>query len=101
VLAIGAVSLHGVILIAAMSSAGFLGGLIMPSRDILRARIFAIACGYEDADDLDWLRSDPAFTLAGFGKAAYTLVGGRDFVVVSFFEGGDRWIRNELAAGNS
>ncbi len=26
--------------------------------DILRARIFAIACGYEDADDLDWLRSD-------------------------------------------
>jgi hypothetical protein len=28
--------------------------------DILRARIFAIACGYEDADDLDWLRSDPA-----------------------------------------
>jgi hypothetical protein len=22
--------------------------------DILRARIFAIACGYEDADDLDW-----------------------------------------------
>lgn len=32
--------------------------------DILRARIFAIACGYEDADDLDWLRSDPAFKLA-------------------------------------
>ena len=29
--------------------------------DILRARIFAIACGYEDADNLDWLRSDPAF----------------------------------------
>jgi len=25
--------------------------------DILRARIFAIACGYEDADDLDRLRS--------------------------------------------
>ena len=24
--------------------------------DILRARIFAIACGYEDADDIDWLR---------------------------------------------
>src|SRR5437762_11912906 len=24
--------------------------------DILRARIFAIACGYEDADDLDRLR---------------------------------------------
>lgn len=32
--------------------------------DILRARIFAIACGHEDADDLDWLRSDPAFKLA-------------------------------------
>src|SRR5579862_1065956 len=32
--------------------------------DVLRARIFAIACGYEDADDLDWLRSDPAFKLA-------------------------------------
>jgi len=28
--------------------------------DILRARIFAIACGYEDADDLDRLRCDPA-----------------------------------------
>jgi hypothetical protein len=27
--------------------------------DILRARILAIACGYEDADDLDYLRSDP------------------------------------------
>ena len=32
--------------------------------DILRARIFAIACGYEDADDLDSLRTDPAFKLA-------------------------------------
>src|SRR3954465_12166813 len=31
---------------------------------ILRARIFAIACGYEDADDLDRLRFDPAFKLA-------------------------------------
>ena len=30
--------------------------------DILRARIFAIACGYEDADDLDRLRFDPALT---------------------------------------
>ena len=28
--------------------------------DILRARILAISCGYEDADDLDHLRSDPA-----------------------------------------
>jgi hypothetical protein len=32
--------------------------------DILRARIFAIACGYEDANDLDRLRLDPAFKLA-------------------------------------
>lgn len=32
--------------------------------DIIRARIFAIGCGYEDADDLDFLRSDPAFKLA-------------------------------------
>jgi Transposase DDE domain group 1 len=32
--------------------------------DILCARIFAIACGYPDADDLDHLRRDPAFKLA-------------------------------------
>src|SRR5258708_20525533 len=32
--------------------------------DMFRARIFAIACGYEDADDLDRLRFDPAFKLA-------------------------------------
>ena len=32
--------------------------------DILRARILAIACGYEDANDLDRLRFDPAFKLA-------------------------------------
>ena len=32
--------------------------------DILRARIFAIACAYEDADDLDRLRFDPALKLA-------------------------------------
>jgi hypothetical protein len=32
--------------------------------DILRARVFAIACGYPDADDLDDLRTDPAFKLA-------------------------------------
>jgi len=32
--------------------------------DILRARIFAIACGYPDGDDLDDLRTDPAFKLA-------------------------------------
>ena len=32
--------------------------------DMIRARAFAIACGYEDADDLDFLRTDPAFKLA-------------------------------------
>jgi len=37
--------------------------------DMFRARMFAICCGYEDADDLDHLRSDPAFKLA-CGRAA-------------------------------
>ena len=32
--------------------------------DILRPRVLAIACGYPDADDLDDLRTDPAFKLA-------------------------------------
>lgn len=32
--------------------------------DILRARMLAIACGYEDANDLDLLRTDPGFKLA-------------------------------------
>lgn len=32
--------------------------------DILRARILAIACGYEDGNDLDTLRNDPAFKVA-------------------------------------
>src|ERR1700710_47367 len=32
--------------------------------EILLARILAIACGYEDADDLDHLRADPGFKLA-------------------------------------
>ena len=32
--------------------------------DVIRARIFAIECGYEDGNDLDHLRSDPAFKLA-------------------------------------
>ena len=31
---------------------------------MIRARVFAICCGYEDADDLDVLRCDPAFKLA-------------------------------------
>jgi hypothetical protein len=32
--------------------------------EMIRARLFAIACGYEDCDDLDQLRFDPAFKLA-------------------------------------
>src|SRR3954452_24080726 len=32
--------------------------------EILLAPILPIACGYEDADDLDSLRTDPAFKLA-------------------------------------
>ena len=32
--------------------------------DMIRARTFAICCGYEDADDLDFLRCDRAFKLA-------------------------------------
>ena len=68
----------GVLLLAqaerAMGICGQLAGCIAdprdPSRvvhrldDILRARVLAIACGYEDADDLDALRDDPGFRLA-------------------------------------
>jgi hypothetical protein len=32
--------------------------------DILRAHVPAVACGYEDADDLDHQRTDPGFKLA-------------------------------------
>ena len=42
--------------------------------DILRARMLAIACGYEDADDLDTLRHDPGFKLAA-GKLPGAAVG--------------------------
>src|SRR5215217_1678120 len=51
-----------------------LAGLIPDPRDparvthtvaeVVRARVFAIGCGYPDADDLDTLRRDPAFKLA-------------------------------------
>lgn len=68
----------GVLLLAAaerrLGIAEKLAGLIADPRnplfvthsvaDILRARMLAIACGYEDADDLDHLRSDPGFKLA-------------------------------------
>ena len=40
-------------------------GLISHSiADILRERVFAIACGYPDGNDLDVLRKDPAFKMA-------------------------------------
>ena len=35
-----------------------------PMADILSERIFAIACGYPDGNDLDTLRRDPAFRMA-------------------------------------
>ena len=38
--------------------------VVHPLPEILLARILAIACGYEDADDFDYLRADPAFKLA-------------------------------------
>ncbi len=38
---------------------------------MIRARMFAIACGYEDCDDLDVLRFDPAFKVA-CGRLAET-----------------------------
>ena len=44
--------------------------------DMIRARLFAIACGYEDCDDLDVLRFDPAFKLA-CGRLSET---GRDLM---------------------
>ena len=54
--------------------AGLLAGCIRDRRDpalithtlaeMVRFRMFAIACGYEDADDCDRLRSDPLFKLA-------------------------------------
>lgn len=39
--------------------------------DMIRARIFAIAAGYEDCDDLDSLRTDPAMKIA-CGRAPET-----------------------------
>jgi len=40
------------------------GRIVHTIADMIRARIFAICCDYEDADDLDALRADPAFKLA-------------------------------------
>ena len=41
--------------------------VLHPLADILRARVLAIACGYEDADDLDHLRRDPGFKILWAG----------------------------------
>ena len=49
--------------------------------DMIRARMFAIACGYEDCDDLDALRFDPAFKLA-CGRLVIVL---RDGMTVTHF----------------
>ncbi|MGY3488195.1 hypothetical protein ACVW1C_006078 [Bradyrhizobium sp. USDA 4011] len=40
------------------------GRIVHGFADMIRARIFAIACGYEDGNDLDRLRGDSAFKLA-------------------------------------
>ena len=46
---------------------------------MLRFRMFAIACGYEDADDCDALRGDPSsnWPWAGRRRAAATCVPSR------------------------
>ena len=40
------------------------GRIVHTHADMIRARLFAIASGYEDCDDLDGLRIDPAFKMA-------------------------------------
>ena len=38
--------------------------IVHPLDEMLRLRMFAIASGYEDGDDCDWLRHDPVFKMA-------------------------------------
>jgi hypothetical protein len=38
--------------------------IVHPLEEMLRLRMFAIASGYEDSDDCDWLRHDPIFKMA-------------------------------------
>src|SRR5260370_38128570 len=38
--------------------------IVHPLEEMLRLRMFAIAAGYEDADDCDSLRYDPIFKMA-------------------------------------
>jgi hypothetical protein len=40
------------------------GRIVHRLEEMLRLRMFAIASGYEDADDCDWLRNDPVFKMA-------------------------------------
>ncbi len=40
------------------------GAVRHPLEDLVRQRVLQIACGYEDQDDADFLRSDPLFKLA-------------------------------------
>ena len=53
--------------------------------DILGARGFAIACGYEDCDDLDALRHDPGFMMA-LGKTPCEAIGLASQPTTSRFE---------------
>ncbi len=65
--------------------------------DMIRARLFAIACGYEGCDDLDALRFDPAFKLA-CGRLSET---GDDLMsqpTLSRLENAPSW--RELGRGN-
>jgi hypothetical protein len=60
--------------------------------EMIRSRLFAIACGYEDCDDLDSLRFDPAFKLA-CGRLPET---GNDLAsqpTLSRLENGPEWRR--------
>jgi hypothetical protein len=52
------------LLSSCLSDARDASSVIHSQADMMRARMFAIACGYEDCDDLDVLRFDPAFKLA-------------------------------------
>lgn len=75
----GALSSDGGVLVLREIERGFkfadtLAACIRDERDLartlheyatmIRERMFAIACGYEDCDDLDVLRHDPAFKMA-------------------------------------
>jgi hypothetical protein len=102
---------------AALAGTGFRQKLF----DILRARILAIACGYEDADDFDYLRSDPALKLAAAsGQRARSVFAadhvalrecaelarkattqGLDirYVVTSFTDGSTEWLYDSLDCG--